>query len=102
MLRQLVPVIKPKLDATQPGHCTNKLPPFVVFHVTEIVEIPADVGQPRRSERLGDEKVCSGDLPLCCHRPGLTGRSSNHRPGILDCPVKPGNDTWISGGQLGL
>jgi hypothetical protein len=25
--------------------------------------------------------------------PGLTGRSSNHRPGILDCPVKPGNDT---------
>ncbi len=25
--------------------------------------------------------------------PGLTGRSSNHRPRILDCPVKPGNDT---------
>src|SRR6266436_72254 len=25
--------------------------------------------------------------------PGLTGRSSNHRPGILDRPVKPGNDT---------
>src|SRR5258707_11440849 len=25
--------------------------------------------------------------------PGLTGRSSNHRPGILDCPVEPGNDT---------
>jgi len=25
--------------------------------------------------------------------PGLTGRSGNHRPGILDCPVKPGNDT---------
>src|SRR5215467_3262014 len=25
--------------------------------------------------------------------PGLTGRPSNHRPGILDCPVKPGNDT---------
>jgi hypothetical protein len=31
--------------------------------------------------------------------PGLTGRSSNHRPGLLDCPVKPpiksgeGNDT---------
>src|SRR5712671_6200943 len=25
--------------------------------------------------------------------PGLTGRSSNHRPGVLDCPVKPGNDT---------
>src|SRR5262245_9334754 len=25
--------------------------------------------------------------------PGLTGRSSNHRPWILDCPVKPGNDT---------
>src|SRR6266446_3195232 len=24
---------------------------------------------------------------------GLTGRSSNHRPGVLDCPVKPGNDT---------
>jgi hypothetical protein len=24
---------------------------------------------------------------------GLTGRSSNHRPGILDCQVKPGNDT---------
>src|SRR5579862_1032752 len=23
--------------------------------------------------------------------PGLTGRSSNHRPGVLDCPVKPGN-----------
>src|SRR5712671_482281 len=28
--------------------------------------------------------------------PGLTGRSSNHRPGILDCPVKPGNDTGES------
>jgi hypothetical protein len=25
--------------------------------------------------------------------PGWTGRSSNHRPGVLDCPVKPGNDT---------
>src|SRR5712692_7434643 len=25
--------------------------------------------------------------------PGLTGRSSNHRPWVLDCPVKPGNDT---------
>jgi hypothetical protein len=25
--------------------------------------------------------------------PGLTGRSSNHRPGILDRPVKPGADT---------
>jgi hypothetical protein len=25
--------------------------------------------------------------------PGLTGRSSKHRPWILDCPVKPGNDT---------
>src|SRR5260370_36411596 len=24
--------------------------------------------------------------------PGWTGRSSNHRPRILDCPVKPGND----------
>jgi hypothetical protein len=25
--------------------------------------------------------------------PGLTGRSSKHRPGVLDCPVKPGNDS---------
>ena len=25
--------------------------------------------------------------------PGLTGRSSKDRPWILDCPVKPGNDT---------
>src|SRR5216683_4757410 len=25
--------------------------------------------------------------------PGLTGRSSKHRPWILDCPVKPGKDT---------
>src|SRR5437899_4890847 len=25
--------------------------------------------------------------------PGLTGRSSNPIEGILDCPVKPGNDT---------
>jgi tripartite-type tricarboxylate transporter receptor subunit TctC len=24
--------------------------------------------------------------------PGPTGRSSKHRPGVLDCPVKPGND----------
>jgi hypothetical protein len=24
--------------------------------------------------------------------PGSTGRSSKHRPGVLDCPVKPGND----------
>ena len=32
--------------------------------------------------------------------PGLTGRSSNHRPGILDCPVKPGNDTGNVGEPL--
>jgi len=25
--------------------------------------------------------------------PGSTGRSSKHRPGVLDCPVEPGNDT---------
>src|SRR5450755_4620250 len=25
--------------------------------------------------------------------PGSTGRSNKHRPGVLDCPVKPGNDT---------
>jgi hypothetical protein len=26
----------------------------------------------------------------------LTGRSSKHRPGVLDCPVKPGNDrNWV-------
>jgi hypothetical protein len=24
--------------------------------------------------------------------PGLTGRSSKHPPGVLDCPVKPGDD----------
>jgi hypothetical protein len=24
--------------------------------------------------------------------PNSTGRSSNPRPGVLDCPVKPGND----------
>src|SRR5260370_10065654 len=29
---------------------------------------------------------------LCLSSPGLTGRSSSHRPWILDCPVKPGND----------
>src|SRR6266478_2380089 len=28
--------------------------------------------------------------------PGLTGRSSNPRPGILDRPVKPGNETMGS------
>jgi hypothetical protein len=27
--------------------------------------------------------------------PGSTGRSSNYRPGVLDCPVKPGNDTFM-------
>ena len=31
--------------------------------------------------------------------PGLTGRSSNRRPRVLDCPVKPGNDCSIL--QLG-
>src|SRR5258708_24385216 len=30
-----------------------------------------------------------------CHRPALTGRSSNHRPGVLDCPVKPGKMTAL-------
>jgi hypothetical protein len=25
--------------------------------------------------------------------PGLTGRCSKYRPRVLDCPVKPGNDT---------
>jgi hypothetical protein len=32
------------------------------------------------------------DAQLQPSSPGLTGRSSNHRPGVLDCPVKPGND----------
>jgi hypothetical protein len=31
--------------------------------------------------------------PFVLSSPGLTGRSSKHRPWILDCPVKPGNDT---------
>jgi hypothetical protein len=31
--------------------------------------------------------------PFVLSSPGLTGRSSNRRPWILDCPVKPGNDT---------
>src|SRR6266436_3684743 len=31
--------------------------------------------------------------PTMVSSPGLTGRSSNHRPGILDRPVKPGDDT---------
>ena len=30
--------------------------------------------------------------PVMLSSPGLTGRSSKHRPWILDCPVKPGND----------
>jgi hypothetical protein len=32
-------------------------------------------------------------LTLPVSSPGLTGRSSKHRPWILDCPVKPGNDS---------
>jgi hypothetical protein len=28
--------------------------------------------------------------------PGSTGQSSNRRPGVLDCPVKPGNDVACS------
>jgi hypothetical protein len=31
--------------------------------------------------------------PTMLSSPGLTGRSSKHRPWLLDCPVKPGNDT---------
>jgi hypothetical protein len=31
--------------------------------------------------------------PRVLSSPGLTGRSSNHGWGVLDCPVKPGNDT---------
>ena len=31
--------------------------------------------------------------PILLSSPGSTGRSSKHRPGVLDCPVKPGNDT---------
>jgi hypothetical protein len=29
----------------------------------------------------------------CVSSPGLAGRFSNHQPGMLDCPVKPGNGT---------
>src|SRR5260221_8236743 len=35
--------------------------------------------------------------PYVVSSPGLAGRASNHRPGILDCPVKPGNDTGRAG-----
>src|SRR5258706_16486305 len=35
---------------------------------------------------------------ICLSSPGLTGRSSNHRQGILDCPVKPGKDTAFMNG----
>jgi hypothetical protein len=28
----------------------------------------------------------------------LTGQSSKHRQGVLDCPVKPGNDSDRVGG----
>src|ERR1700730_15119927 len=31
--------------------------------------------------------------PTMLSSPGLSGRSSKHRPWLLDCPVKPGNDT---------
>jgi hypothetical protein len=51
MVRQLVPVIKPKLDARQPSPLHNKLAPVVVS-IDVIMKIPADVGQPRRRERL--------------------------------------------------
>jgi hypothetical protein len=32
--------------------------------------------------------------------PGLTGQSSNHRPGVLDRPVKPGDDSEVKARQL--
>jgi crossover junction endodeoxyribonuclease RuvC len=34
-----------------------------------------------------------GRPTLVLSSPGLTGRSSNRPPWLLDCPVKPGNDT---------
>src|SRR5262245_24749226 len=37
---------------------------------------------------------CGSLLALCLSSPGLTGRSSNHRPTrVTGLPVKPGNDT---------
>jgi hypothetical protein len=46
----------------------------------------------RIREQESEERFPTRDT-LMLSSPGLTGRSSNHRLRILDCPVKPGNDT---------
>jgi len=38
------------------------------------------------------ERVSLGSANTSLSLPGLTGRSSKHQLGVLDCPVKPGND----------
>jgi hypothetical protein len=46
--------------------------------------------------RRQPERVSLGSTNTSLSSPGSTagptGRSSKHRPGVLDCPVKPGND----------
>jgi protein O-GlcNAc transferase len=72
-----------------------------------LLVLPSSAEQQRRAaETFARDKLPAQPPPPTHHvlsSPGLTGRSSNHRPGILDCPVNPpiksgeGNDT----GQVG-
>ena len=57
------------------------------YHRDRSVSPPSDTGN--RALRPPAEHLQQAHLSS----PGLTGRSSKHRPGVLDCPVKPANDT---------
>src|SRR4029077_16478787 len=53
-----------------------------------------DLPELTRTATLTDEKrstLWRGDT-ASLSSPGSTRRSSKNRPGVLDCPVKPGND----------
>jgi len=66
-----------------------------------VLSLPSSPEQQRRAaEIFARDKIPEQPPPPPHHKvssPGLTGRSSNHRPGVLDCPVKPGNDTSRAG-----
>ncbi len=69
--------------------------------------LPSNPEQQRRAAEIYTRDKFPAQPPAPSHQglssPGLTGRSSNHRPGILDCPVNPpiksgeGNDTGRAG-----
>jgi len=55
--------------------------------------LPAQASKPEPPVFSGGTFVFPDQVRLPVSSPGLTGRSSNHRPRILDRPAKPGDDT---------